>query len=87
MGHQEVVKMLKNLVSYYFPTKYIKVSKFISCCYACFLMHGSSRKQKLGNYPIPNYPMQEVSVDLAEGFNTVNGHSHLLIVQIGRAHV
>ena len=81
LGHQGVVKMLKNLDSYYFPTKYIKVRKFISCCYACFLMHGSSRKQKIGNYPIPNYPMQEVSVDLAEGLNTVNGH------KIGRAHV
>jgi hypothetical protein len=53
----------------------------VSCCYGCFLSHGSSRKNKLGNYPIPNFPFEEVSVDLAESLNTVGGLSHLLIVQ------
>jgi hypothetical protein len=73
--------MLENLTAYYFETKYKVVRKFISSCYACFLNHGSSRKSRLGNYPIAEYPFEEVSVDLAESLNTVNGLSHLLIVQ------
>jgi len=81
LGHQGIVKMTKNLESYYFENQYTVIRKFISCCYGCFLNHGSSRKTKLGNYPIPNFPFEEVSVDLAESLNTVNGMSHLLIVQ------
>ncbi len=81
LGHQGVIKMIKNLESYYFPTKYTVIKKFISCCYSCFMTHGSSRKSKLGNYPIPEFPFEEVSVDLAESLNSVGGLSHLLIVQ------
>ena len=81
LGHQGVTKMIKNLESYYFPTKYTIIRKFISCCYSCFMTHGSSRKSKLGNYPVPEFPFEEVSVDLAESLNSVGGLSHLLIVQ------
>jgi hypothetical protein len=81
LGHQGIVKMTKNLESYYFENQYTTIKKFVSCCYGCFLSHGSSRKNKLGNYPIPNFPFEEVSVDLAESLNTVGGLSHLLIVQ------
>ena len=38
-------------------------------------------KSKLGNYPVPEFPFEEVSVDLAESLNSVGGLSHLLIVQ------
>jgi hypothetical protein len=81
LGHLGMRKMLENLTAYYFETKYKIVRRFISSCYACFLNHGSSKKNKLGNYPIAEYPFEEVSVDLAESLNTVNGLSHLLIVQ------
>jgi len=81
LGHQGLVKMIKNLESYYFEGKTVKIKNFISSCYACFMSHGSSKKTKLGNYPLPNFPFEEVSVDLAESLNTVGGLSHLLIVQ------
>jgi Reverse transcriptase (RNA-dependent DNA polymerase)/RNase H-like domain found in reverse transcriptase/Integrase zinc binding domain len=81
LGHLGVRKMLQNLNSYYFDTKYTTIKNFVSSCYPCFLNHGSSRKVKLGNYPIAEFPFEEVSVDLAESLNTVNGLSHLLIVQ------
>jgi hypothetical protein len=81
LGHLGITKMMRNLTSYYFDTKYTIVKRFVSCCYACFLNHGSSRKVKLGNYPAAEFPFEEVSVDLAESLNTVNGLSHLLIVQ------
>jgi hypothetical protein len=81
LGHMGVVKMLANLGTYYFPNMYTTVKKFVGCCYACFMMHGSSRKNKLGLYPIPEYPFQEVSMDLCENLNKVGGYSHLLILQ------
>ena len=81
LGHQGVNKMIRNLESYYFDTKYTTIKKFVSCCYACFMTQGTNKKTKIGNYPVPNYPFEEVSVDLAESLNTVGGLSHLLIVQ------
>ncbi len=81
LGHQGVIKMTKNLESYSFENKYSTIKRFVSGCYGCFLNHGSSRKTKLGNYPVPNFPFEEVSVDLAESLNTVGGLSHLLVVQ------
>jgi hypothetical protein len=81
LGHLGVRKMLQNLQSFYFEKKYTVVKSFVSSCYACFMNHGSSRKVKLGNYPVAEFPFEEVSVDLAESLNTVNGLSHLLIVQ------
>ncbi len=81
IGHMGVVKMLKNMNSYYFPNKYSKVKQFVGKCYPCFLMHRSSRKNILGNYPIPSYPFEEISMDLAENLNKVKGYEHLLIIQ------
>jgi Integrase zinc binding domain len=81
LGHLGVKRMINNLKSYYFETKYTIIKKFVTCCYACFLNHGSSRKTKIGNYPIAEFPFEEVSVELAESLNMVNGYSHLLIVQ------
>ena len=81
LGHLGVTKMINNLQSYYFQNKYSLVKKFVTSCYSCFLSHGSSRKNKLGVYPIPEYPFAEVSMDLCENLNAVGGYSHLLIIQ------
>jgi dUTPase len=81
LGHIGVNKMLKNMNEYYFENMYSITKKFIGCCHGCFLNHGSSRKNVQGIYPTPEYPMQEISVDIAESLNRVNGYSHLLIVQ------
>ena len=79
LGHKGIKRMLAELESYHFENKYSTVRKFIRCCYACFLSHKSSRKQKLGVYPTPEFPMQEVCVDLIESLNPVNGYSHILV--------
>jgi len=81
MGHKGVSRMLADMENYYFPTKYTVTKKFIKSCYSCFLSHRSSRKSKLGVYPMPTKAFQEISVDLAENLNKVNGYSHLLIVK------
>jgi len=81
IGHIGLKKMLKNLENYSFSQKYSKVKKFVESCYSCFLSHGSSRKHILGEYPIPDYPFQEISIDLAESLNKVGGYSNLLVVQ------
>ena len=80
LGHIGVPKMIKNLENYHFHM-YSTIKRLISCCYACFLSRGSSRQHKLGWYPFTNYPMEEVSVDLAESLNRVGGYENLLIVQ------
>jgi len=81
LGHKGIDRMLADMESYHFPNKYSVTKRFIRCCYACFLSHKSSRKSKLGIYPIPSAPMEEVCVDIAESLNTINGYSHLLITQ------
>ena len=81
IGHRGMLKMMADLESYYFPTKYTVTKRFINSCYACFLSHRSSRKSKLGVYPMPTRGMQEVSCDLAENLNPVGGYAHLLITR------
>jgi hypothetical protein len=81
IGHWGTQKMLWNLKGYYFENMYSVTKRFISCCYSCFLQNSSSRQNKLGLYPIPDYPFQEISMDLCENLNKVGGYSHLLIVQ------
>jgi transposase InsO family protein len=79
LGHKGLLRMLSDLESYHFENKNTVVKRFVRCCYACFLSHKSSRKQKLGVYPTPAYPLEEVCVDLIESLNTVNGYSHILV--------
>jgi hypothetical protein len=79
LGHLGITKMIQNLKNYYFPTKYTIVKNFVASCYA-FMAHEPSRKTKIGNYPVPEYPLEEISVNLAEGLNTVDGLSNLLII-------
>jgi hypothetical protein len=82
LGHIGVNKMLKNMNEYYFENMYSITKKFIGCCHGCFLNYGSSRKNVQGTYPTPEYPMQEISVDIAESLNRVNGYSHLLVSSV-----
>jgi hypothetical protein len=72
LGHKGVSKMMADLESYCFETKYSIVKRFVRSCYACFLSHRSSRRSKLGVYPIPKRGMEEVAVDLVECLNKVN---------------
>jgi hypothetical protein len=44
-------------------------------------MHGSSRKTKIGTYPVPEYPMEEIGLDLIENLNTSKGYNHILVAQ------
>jgi hypothetical protein len=81
LGHKGLARMMADLESYYFPTKYSITKRFVKFCYACFLSHRSSRKSKLGVYPIPTKGMEEVCVDLVECLNKVNGFSHLMITK------
>jgi hypothetical protein len=76
-----VGKMLENLKNYYFPKKYTEVKRFVKICYPCFLAHKSNRKNILGEYPIPEYPFEEVSCDLAENLNMIKGYKNLLVIQ------
>ena len=80
LGHSGLQRMLLDMDSYWFPRMYTITQSFISRCYACFLSYKGTRKTKIGIYPTPNRPMQEVMCDLAENLNTVGGYSHLLIV-------
>jgi len=81
LGHKGIGRMLADMQSYYFENMYTITSKFIQCCYACFLTNKSTRKTKIGIYPTPSYPFEEISMDLAENLNPVNGYANLLIVQ------
>lgn len=81
LGHWGVDKSMKNLTDYYFPKMYTRVKRFVNSCYPCFLQNSSSRRNKLGIYPVPEYPFQEISMDLCENLNKVGGFSHLLIIQ------
>jgi len=52
-----------------------------SKCYSCFLMHGSSRKAKVGTYPLPDFPMEEISLDLIENLNKSGGFQNILVAK------
>ena len=81
LGHKGLQKMLRDLDSYYFENMYTIVKTFVTSCYSCFLSYTGNKKQKIGVYPIPTGPMTECTIDLAENFNPVRGHSHLLLVK------
>ena len=81
LGHLGLTRMLENLKTYHFENKYTLTRKFVNCCYSCFLSQTGSRRAKLGMYPAPQRPFQEVMMDLAENLNSVQGYQHLLIMQ------
>jgi hypothetical protein len=81
MGHWGVSRMTANMQIYYFPNMSTKAKNFVESCFSCFMNNGSSRKNRLGFYPVPDYPFQEISMDLCENLNKVQGYSHLLIIQ------
>jgi hypothetical protein len=63
LGHTGVTKMLKNMDSYYFETMYTVTKNFVQSCYSCFLSYTGTKKQKLGIYPIPSRPFEEIMID------------------------
>jgi hypothetical protein len=81
LGHKGLTRMMRDLTSYWFPTMNTVVKKFISSCYSCFLSYKGSRKQKIGIYPTPTRPCQEMMMDLIENLNKSGGYSHLLVLQ------
>jgi hypothetical protein len=81
LGHKGLNRMLADLKSYWFKNMTTVTKKFVAGCYSCFLSHKGSRKQKVGIYPTPSRPFQEVTMDLAENLNTSGGYSHLLVLQ------
>ena len=82
LGHMGTYKMINNIsVNYYFENIYTVCKRFCSCCYGCFMNHGSSRCNKIGTYPLPEYPLEEISVNLAGSLYKIKGYSHLMIVQ------
>jgi len=81
IGHKGLTRMLCDLESYSFHNKYTVVKQFVTCCYSCFLTQTGTKKSKIGIYPTPTAPFQEISMDLAENLNQTGGYSHLLVVQ------
>jgi hypothetical protein len=81
LGHKGLNRMLADMQSYYFENMYTVTSNFIQCCYSCFLTNKGNKKTKIGIYPTPSYPFEEITLDLAESLNSINGFSHLLIIQ------
>jgi hypothetical protein len=80
-GHKGLPRMLANLDGYYFKSKYSITRKFIGGCYGCFLSHTANRHVKLGTYPIPDRPFQDVMMDICENLNSIKGYQHLLLIQ------
>ena len=81
LGHKGVTRMLADLQSYHFANKYTVTREFVQSCWSCFLTNKGTRQTKLGSYKPPEYPFQEISIDLAENLNPINGYAHLLVVQ------
>ena len=73
--------MLADLQSYHFANKYTVTREFVQSCWSCFLTNKGTRQTKLGSYKPPEYPFQEIYIDLAENLNPINGYAHLLVVQ------
>ena len=65
-AHGGIAKVLFETSRYYFPSKYAKIQRFISCCFGCFLQNRLGKKGKIGFYPVPTYPMEIITFDLAE---------------------
>ena len=79
LGHKGRKKMAADMSSYYFENMYTAIQNFLACCYSCFLSY-KGKKSKLGIYPTPSYPFQEIMIDLLENLNISGGYSHLLIL-------
>jgi hypothetical protein len=73
--------MLANLDGYHFKSKNSLTWKFIGGCYGCFLSQTANWHVKLGTYPIPDRPFQDVMMDICENLNSIKGYQHLLLIQ------
>ena len=81
LGHKGTTRMIADLQNYYFEKMYTLTREFVQSCYSCFLTNKGTRQVKLGVYKTPDYPFQEISMDLAENLNPIEGYAHLLVVQ------
>ncbi|MBG0744848.1 MAG: DDE-type integrase/transposase/recombinase [Cylindrospermopsis raciborskii KL1] len=81
LGHKGITRMIADLQSYYFEKMYTQTKELVQSCYACFLTNKGTRHSKLGSYKSPDYPFQEINIDLAENLNPINNYAHLLVVQ------
>jgi hypothetical protein len=81
LGHAGVQRMLLALDNFFIKHKYSTVKKFVQCCYSCFLSNRNNKKMKVGIYPVPSAPFEEVTLDLIENLNVIKGYAHILIVQ------
>jgi hypothetical protein len=79
-GHKGVTRMMLELQNFFFPNMYTVTKLFVQSCYSCFLSTKSSKKEKLGIYPVPSRPMEEIYLDILENINPIKGYSHLLII-------
>jgi hypothetical protein len=80
-GHPGTVKMIANMRGYYFPRMYTVTRSFVTSCYGCFLTNNTTRSQKLGIYPVPSSPFEEVMMDLIENLPGCERFSHLLLAK------
>ncbi len=81
LGHKGIVRMIADMQNYYFNKMYTQTKELVQSCYSCFLNNKGTKQVKLGVYKTPDYPFQEISMDLAENLNQINGYAHLLVVQ------
>ena len=81
IGHQGLVRMLKDMQSYYFHNMSSITKRFVSRCHSCFLTNKGTKKQTMGFYPVPTRPFEELTMDIAENLNKSGGYQHLLIMQ------
>jgi hypothetical protein len=53
-GHKGLTRMLLEMQNFSFPNMYSVTKRFVTSCYSCFLSTKSSKKEKLGTYPVPS---------------------------------
>ncbi len=58
IGHMGASKMIENLESYHFKTKYAHAMNFVGTSYGSFLTHRSTRNKILGTDPIPRHNLR-----------------------------
>ena len=79
-GHGGIKKMTAALSLYYFQDKNKWLTHFISRCYVCQISNRNTRKEKMGVYPLPDYPFEIIHLDLIENIGKSGLYEHILIV-------
>ena len=82
-GHGGLNKLKSSLSNYSFPNKPTIIYNFVSRCYACQLTNKTTKLEQIGVYPVPTYPYEVLSMDLAENLGKSGRNEHLLICTCG----